>query len=516
MSSMLLLATTSCGEFLYDHYKNRINKIIIFLLILLLVALTRAISDVPSHSNFLNNSVLTTNLDQAAIKKNMPSSSSTSTSTSTAATTTAPIHMDMDKHKTSMVQDNTQSQTLVDHDREQKIRLLMQQEAGYDIYNASNKKKRLNYMAWDDYFMAVSFLSAQRSKDPHEQKGACIVDEDNRIVGIGYNGFPRGCSDDCLPWASREKDGNILHTKEPFLCHAEINAILNKCSSDVKGTRMYVFEIPDHVATKTIIQAGIREIIYVKDPDHSESTRASRIMLQMSGVKTRQYIPNPIAPLNFTDFADEVNTSHGSVEDATVHSSVATSQDDSPSISKNYRDLWIQEASWDPMESKVKKRQNYLSWDDYFTAVAFLSARRSKDPNTQVGACIVDENKCIVGIGYNGFPRGCSDDYLPWARVADSELHKKYPYVVHAEVNAILNKGSKDVKGASLYVALFPCCECAKIIIQAGIREVVYLSDVYHNTDSCRASRIMFEMAGVKCRCYIPSQKVIDIGIGMN
>jgi len=351
----------------------------------------------------------------------------------------------------------------------EEVRSLMLKEAAYDIDDPSNVKKRLNYISWDDYFMAVSFLSAQRSKDPQEQRGACIVDEENRIVGIGYNGFPRGCCDDCLPWASTDDCDITLHTKNPFLCHAEINAILNKCSTDVKGTRMYVSEIPDNIAAKTIIQAGISEIIYVKDPDNSETTRATRIMFEMSGVKTRQYKPNPVTPLNFSEFYTNIkkDDDDASLPPATPHHTCT-----------KHRDLLKLEASFDPMESKVKKRENYLSWDDYFTSVAFLSARRSKDPNTQVGACIVDENKCIIGIGYNGFPRGCSDDHLPWARVADSELHKKYPYVVHAEVNAILNKGSKDVKGASLYVALFPCCECAKFIIQSGIKEVIYLSDV--------------------------------------
>ena len=129
----------------------------------------------------------------------------------------------------------------------------------------------------------------------------------------------------------------------------------------------------------------------------------------------------------------------------------------------------------------------------------------------QVVACIVDKNKRIIGLGYNGFPRNCSDDYLPWARDASSPLHTKYLYVCHAEVNAILNKGSSDVKGATLYVALFPCNDCAKMIIQAGISEVVYLSDQYHNTDSCRASRIMFTMAGIQLRQHHPSVPKIAI-----
>jgi len=148
---------------------------------------------------------------------------------------------------------------------------------------------------------------------------------------------------------------------------------------------------------------------------------------------------------------------------------------------------------------KTTKRTDYLRWDEYFMGIALLSAQRSKDPNTQVGACIVDSKNKIVGIGYNGFPIGCSDEKLPWARKADHILNTKYPYVVHAEVNAIMNAAEK-LDGARIYVALFPCNECAKMIIQSGIREIIYLSDKYSETDSVKAAKKMFEMAGVKMR----------------
>eukprot|EP01033_Poteriospumella_lacustris_P013356 gene13355-9562_t len=157
------------------------------------------------------------------------------------------------------------------------------------------------------------------------------------------------------------------------------------------------------------------------------------------------------------------------------------------------------------------RRHNAISWDDYFMSVAFLSSMRSKDPSTQVGACIVNPNKRIVGIGYNGFPRGCSDDELPWAREGESELDTKYPYVCHAEVNAILNKNSAEVAGCSIYVGLFPCNECAKVIIQSGIQEVVYMSDKYADTSSMRASRRMFTLAKVSLRQYTPSEPTFTI-----
>ena len=156
------------------------------------------------------------------------------------------------------------------------------------------------------------------------------------------------------------------------------------------------------------------------------------------------------------------------------------------------------------------KRAGYLSWDDYFMAVALLSAQRSKDPSTQVGACIVNRQKRIVGVGYNGFPTGCSDDTLPWCREGDF-LDTKYPYVCHAELNAVLNSVPGNLNGCSIYTALFPCNECAKVIIQAGIREVVYLSDKYADTDSVRASRHMFNQAGVACRQLEPVNPEVSI-----
>jgi dCMP deaminase len=145
------------------------------------------------------------------------------------------------------------------------------------------------------------------------------------------------------------------------------------------------------------------------------------------------------------------------------------------------------------------KREDYISWDEYFMGIALLSSRRSKDPNTQVGACIVDEHNKIVGIGYNGFPIGCSDDILPWGKESDDVNQTKYPYVVHAEANAILNS-TKDLHGARMYVALFPCNECAKLIIQSGIKEILYLSDKYKDKDYVIASKKLLDMAGVKYR----------------
>ena len=158
----------------------------------------------------------------------------------------------------------------------------------------------------------------------------------------------------------------------------------------------------------------------------------------------------------------------------------------------------------------LAKRKGYLSWDDYFMGVALLSAQRSKDPNTQVGACIVDPRNKIVGVGYNGFPTGISDDIFPWDREGDF-LDTKYPYICHAELNAVINKISSDLYNCRIYVALYPCNECAKVIIQSGIKEVIYLSDKYADTDPVKASKLLFDHAGVKYRKLIPKEKSITL-----
>ena len=151
------------------------------------------------------------------------------------------------------------------------------------------------------------------------------------------------------------------------------------------------------------------------------------------------------------------------------------------------------------------KREGYISWEEYFMGVALLAAQRSKDPNTQVGACIVDDQNRILATGYNGFPQGCSDDDFPWNR-DEAAGETKYQFVVHAELNAILNARGKSLAGSKLYVGLFPCNECAKAIIQAGVSEVVYLSDKYAKTPSTMASKRMLNSAGIKLTQLKPTK----------
>ncbi len=155
------------------------------------------------------------------------------------------------------------------------------------------------------------------------------------------------------------------------------------------------------------------------------------------------------------------------------------------------------------------KRSDYLKWDEYFMGVALLSSMRSKDPSTQVGACIVDSDNKIRSVGYNGMPHCCSDDDYPWGK--GEGLNTKYLYVCHAELNAILNCPTSSLKNCRVYTTLFPCNECAKAIIQSGITEVIYYCDKYAETDSVLASKRMFDSAGVTYRAYNTPSKNISL-----
>ena len=159
------------------------------------------------------------------------------------------------------------------------------------------------------------------------------------------------------------------------------------------------------------------------------------------------------------------------------------------------------------------KREDYINWDEYFMGVAFLSAMRSKDPNTQVGACIVSQDNKILSMGYNGFPKGCSDDDFPWNRESDDPYDNKYFYTTHSELNAILNYRGGSLEGCKLYVTLFPCNECAKALIQSGIRTVIYADDKYAGTSGIRASKRMLRAAGVEFYPYQPSGRKVELNL---
>lgn len=159
----------------------------------------------------------------------------------------------------------------------------------------------------------------------------------------------------------------------------------------------------------------------------------------------------------------------------------------------------------------MAKRKGYLKWDEYFMGLAFLASLRSKDPNTQVGCCIVDADNRVLSLGYNGFPIGCSDDVFPWDREAKRSYDTKYNYVCHAELNAILSYKGNSLKGAKVYVNQFPCNECAKAIIQVGIKSIIYYDDKYAGTDGVKSSKRMFDAVGIKYKKFKPLNKEIII-----
>ena len=418
-------------------------------------------------------------------------------------------------------------------------------------------RKRVGYLGWDDYFLGIAVLSSQRSKDPIDAEGACIADAANRIVAIGYSGFPRGCPDTIFPWkdydddeVNKSSDNNnnknndndndnadtLLHSKRPYLCTAATNAVLNKGSQDLAGCRLYVTTYPTSECVKVMIQSGIQELIILgegEDEDErnasddmmmsttvsataTEDKQASHIMLTMANIRVRYY--RPPMPSITLDFGT----------DGVVSPTLAESQSSPPTSTTGTigtltdeelqaATILKEETDYDALLVGIGnngRRKEYLSWDDYFMSVAFLTAQRSKDPNTQVGACIVDDQRRIVGLGYNGMPRGLSDDDMPWERQNSNNLFNKYLYVTHAEVNAILNSNGSygsHVNGGTIYVALFPCENCAKMIIQSGIKKVVYLKDVYHDTDGCRASRVMLRCAKIELQQYHPTMSQMDV-----
>lgn len=164
------------------------------------------------------------------------------------------------------------------------------------------------------------------------------------------------------------------------------------------------------------------------------------------------------------------------------------------------------------MEKQTQKRKDYINWDEYFMGIAALSALRSKDPNSQVGACIVSEENKILSVGYNGFPIGCSDEKFPWGREGEP-IKTKYPYVVHSELNAILNYRGGSLYGTKIYVTLFPCNECAKAIIQAGIKTVIYDCDKYDGTPMNLVSKELLKTAGINVIKYQKTNRKIELNL---
>ncbi|KAK3929990.1 Deoxycytidylate deaminase [Frankliniella fusca] len=346
----------------------------------------------------------------------------------------------------------------------------------FDSKLSQRTKKREDYILWDDYFMSIAFLVSNRSKDPSTQVGACIVNKQNRIVGQGYNGMPRRCRDHEFPWD--KTSSNPLETKYFYVCHAEMNAIFNKNCADISNCKIYTVLFPCNQCAKTIIQSGITEVVYMCDKNRNKPEAiASLKMLKAAGVICRK------------------------LERKVVGYKIDFNQCVCVECPENkiVRAPRFGDAS--------RARENCLPWKDYFLALSILVAKRSKCPDLQLGACIVNEDNCIVGQGYNGMPMGCSDDAFPWGTESPNPLENKYLYECHAELNAILNAGLK-LKGCVMYTMVFPCNECAKAIIQSGIKKVVYLQ-LPKDDPQIKAAKKMFHAAKVKYRQHKPKQEVV-------
>ncbi|GFR21616.1 deoxycytidylate deaminase [Trichonephila clavata] len=183
-------------------------------------------------------------------------------------------------------------------------------------------------------------------------------------------------------------------------------------------------------------------------------------------------------------------------------------------LDEGVREKSVLEPSLDISLQYAKSSNNpYLPWHDYFMSLCYLTAARSKDPNTKVGACIVDKDNRVVSMGYNGMPRGINDNDLPWSKTGANSYDTKYPYVCHAEMNAILNERHTTLDDCSLYVSKFPCCECAKLIIQSGIKRVVFSELKPDPWEEQVPTRKMFSLTGVSCRKFIPTIHQLSLNV---
>ena len=305
-----------------------------------------------------------------------------------------------------------------------------------------NNEMNINYLSWEETFLALCKLVSLRSKDKFHKTGSCIVDSKNRIMSLGYNGLPLGCDDNLFP---RDNSEVVYDDKDTYMIPSIVNAILLS-RRNLEGCTLYTTDFPSTDETKTIIQNGLSKIYYINDGNiSSDDYIASLRMLEASNV-----------------------------------------------IYKQLSDLKVNCSDKD-----------LITWDEAFIGLSKLVAMRSKDPNTQVGACIVDDKNRIISLGYNGLPFGCDDKCFPWGRDSKLMSDTKYPYVVHAELNAMSiaqSTSPRDLSNSKIYVSLFPCNNCAAKIIQSGISEVLYVLDKYADTDAYRASKRMLDEAGVVYR----------------
>lgn len=347
--------------------------------------------------------------------------------------------------------------------------------------------KEKNIISWDDWFMGIAILSSQRSKCKLKS-GACIVNPNKIIAGIGYTGLPSGFDDRTL----LRKNANDLFRDED-LVYGTINAILNT-KHDLNGCSLYVNSFPFHESAKMIVQSGIEKVYYLSDFDESnESMIASKRILEAKGIEIIHFVPSQDSiTIDFDMYR------RGKYEVIGLFSRIKD------------RFFILRERIIQFILDLRKK--TYLSWDEYFMGIAILATHRSKDPSTKVGSSIVTPNKRIGGVGYNGFPRVEKEDndtIFSWEK-SDIFLENRNTYVVHSEANAILNSKYSLVE-CTIYVGLFPCNECVKLIIQSGMKEVVYLSDRNKHNAYFKKGKRMLKKAGIKVRKFRTARKNIII-----
>ncbi|MDR0860903.1 MAG: hypothetical protein LBO09_08275 [Candidatus Peribacteria bacterium] len=321
-------------------------------------------------------------------------------------------------------------------------------------------------LSWEQSFMFAAILASKRSKYPCSQ-GACIVNDDNIIIGTGYTGTPKGVNE-------LDEKGKVKNFSPEYLLEGEVNAILNRTQQNLKGSTIYVLWFPGYEAAKSIIQSGIKHVIYFGGMQENDEGIATARMFHKSGVEFHPFDDELEGVIDFDLYGDWNN---GPTEERPEY----VSDDEVP----------------------------YLTWDEYFMGMAVLASLRSKDPSTRVGACIASQEYKIIGTGYNGFPRierGNNDKVFPWTKSNDL-LKNRNTYVIHAEENALWNANFFQVQGSALYVTLFPCVKCTSKVIQAGIKEVVYLSVRGKHYEE---SNNFLEEVGIKTRKFIPRMQYIN------
>ena len=368
--------------------------------------------------------------------------------------------------------------------------------------NSSFEEKPGDAINHEDFIMSLACLTALRSPDPSTKVGACIVNENKRIVGLGFNDFPHryfqktNFNNDYKIENLKEKN---LYFKNLYMCHAAESAILNKNSSNLINCSLYTNILPCNECLKLIVQSGIKKIFFLKEKngnDWLEANKASKVISILCGIECIKY--------QFKQNLDIIEfKSRGKMLDF-----------DSESLC-NTQDL--EKIQYYPHSLRqilnAENNINQLNERDYFMFTAQLASLRSKDPEKQIGACIVDTNGKIISIGYNGFPNNRTEVF-PWDEKEETKtVNSKKSYMCHAELNAIVNKYDADINECVLYQTLYPCINCARLIIQSGIKEIFYyeFDEKKKQSNEFMASKELFEIYGIKCEPFKPSVAGADI-----